>query len=106
MVYFIRRTHRRTKKNKSQPVTHKQGHNGKDGGNDEVRYETDNDTSYDEDDENNEELEEECMVDYSDSSAEIAKGARNSSNSEVDDQGTEQPEARRRNGDWPSWQGM
>ena len=73
-------------------ATHKQGHNGKDGGNDEVRYEMDNDTSYDEDDENDEELEEECMVDYGESSAEIAEGTRNSSNSEVDDQGTEQPE--------------
>ena len=81
------------KKNDSQPATHKQGQNGKDGRNDEVRYETDKDTSYDKDDENDEELEEECIVDYGDSSAEIAEGARNSSDSEVDDQGTEQPEA-------------
>ena len=93
MIYFIRHTHRRTKKNNSQPATHKQGHNGKAGGNDEVRYEIDNDTSYDKDDENDEESEEECIVDYGDSSAEIAEGAWNSSNSEVDDQGTEQPEA-------------
>ena len=50
----------------------------------------DNDTSYDEDDENDEESEEECIVDYGDSSAEIAW---KSSDSEVDDQGTEQPEA-------------
>ena len=53
----------------------------------------DNDTSYNEDDENDEESEEEGIVDYGDSSAEIAEDAWNSSDSEVDDQGTEQPEA-------------